>query len=108
MISILSQFKCFNCGQLDHKSSDCPKRKFTQANFIEQKDDENEDAEGNEEMTGGEELGFLNAEVSGNEEHFFMIHRAMILPKTPTNDNWLRRNIFHHMHSGGTLFINDL
>lgn len=90
-----------------HRLSDCPKRKFTQANFIEQGVEYTDkvDMESKSkvsEIERDEDPGPPKTEISGDEEGCsLMIHRVMMAPKAAAENKWLRCSIFRTTCTAG-------
>ncbi|KAK8923643.1 hypothetical protein KSP39_PZI019202 [Platanthera zijinensis] len=91
-------FRCFKCMEPGHKSSECPRRHFVAIVDSESGSEPEYGvflSESQTDPTPETELeGEYEVEGEQPEQLVCVLQHSLLSPKTPTDDDWLRNNIF--------------
>ncbi|XP_030468431.1 uncharacterized protein LOC115687086 [Syzygium oleosum] len=93
-----SNIRCYTCGELGHRASNCQKNKNRQAGkafLVDNNSDEHVEDPLEEEVNDVEESAGDEQIVHADSSEFLMVRKIFLVPRDETGDGWLRTNIFH-------------
>ncbi|PKI35517.1 hypothetical protein CRG98_044092 [Punica granatum] len=85
--------KCFGCGEVGHRQSECRKTAGKKTFFVDTKEGEDEDVEEVEYPEFDSEEVVKKEVMTGDTGTALVVGRSCLTPKI-ADDNWLRHNIF--------------
>ncbi|PKI67861.1 hypothetical protein CRG98_011760 [Punica granatum] len=88
-----SGMRCFGCGEIGHRQSECRKTASKKTLFIDTEDGEEEDVEESEDPIFDCEEVIDEGVVTGDRRTALVVRCSCLTPKV-ADDNWLRHNIF--------------
>ncbi|XP_077249604.1 uncharacterized protein LOC143889310 [Tasmannia lanceolata] len=87
--------RCYSCGEIGHRASNCRKRQAGKALLVENESDdlgeEETDIDPKDDESNLEDEQVLNADTG----EFLMMRKKFLTPKQESGNRWLRNNIFH-------------
>ena len=85
--------RCFNCGEVGHRQSDCRKMGKKPVLFNETDDSGEGDAEIGEVAEFDEDMAVEEDQVDGDSGPLLVVRRTFLTPRAEESD-WLRNNVF--------------
>ncbi|XP_039164045.1 uncharacterized protein LOC120291138 [Eucalyptus grandis] len=93
-----SEIRCYSCGELGHRASNCrinKNRPAGKAFLVDNNSDENTEDPLEEELKNDEEAADDEQIVHADTGELLMVRKNFPTPRDDTGDRWLRTNIFH-------------
>ncbi|XP_039169561.1 uncharacterized protein LOC120293856 [Eucalyptus grandis] len=93
-----SEIRCYSCGELRHRASNCrinKNRPAGKAFLVDNDSDENAEDPLEEELNNDEEAADDEQIVHADTGELLMVRKFFLTPRDDTGDRWLRTNIFH-------------